>query len=365
MPVLDLSDAAAVERYGRFVRAHPHRAVTQDLAWGKVKHEWGQQAVYLERDGEIVAAMTILVRRLPFGRSLLYAPRGPLVDWADRDLVTRIVAEARPVAARHRAFLLKFDPEVRFATDLDRWLRAQGWRVKNVGATRDDLIQPRYNMIVYLRDKQGEPLDEQALLGKYEARTRNRVRSGRKKGLNTSWGRDEAYLRRFHEIYRYMARRNEITSRELSYFRGMRETFGEALRVYLVHHEDDVLAASVTIDYHGKLYYLYAGSTDVKRNLGPNQVMNHDIMLWGLKTGADQYDLGGVFELDDSDGLYQFKKAFCKADGVTEYIGEVDVVYNLALQLLYDWVVPRVQMARRGLAAGVSAARKRLAARGT
>lgn len=365
MPVLDLSDPAAVDRYATFVRAHPLRAVSQDPRWGIVKDDWGQEAVYVERDGQIVAAMSLLVRRLPGGFSVLYAPRGPLVDWDDKDLVLEILAEARPLARKHRAIMTKFDPEVAFSSELDAWLRAQpGWVVKNVGADKDDLVQPRYCMIVHLRDEAGEPLDEEALLGKYDGKARNRVRAGRKRGVRTVAADTEEGLVTFHDVYTFMARRNEITARGLSYFHRMRQAFGERMRVAHAVHEGDVLAASVTIDYYGKLYYLYAGSNDIRRNLGPNQVMNHDLMVWGLSTGAESYDMGGVFALDESDGLYVFKRAFCKADGgATEFIGEVDVVHHRALYAVLHRLVPRVQRTRRATAAAVSQARKRIAAR--
>ncbi|WP_134772366.1 lipid II:glycine glycyltransferase FemX [Ornithinimicrobium flavum] len=365
MPVLDLSDPVAVDRYAAFVRAHPLRALSQDPRWGIVKDDWGQEAVYVERDGQIVAAMSLLVRRLPGGFSVLYAPRGPLVDWDDHDLVLEILEQAAPLVRKHRAVMTKFDPEVTWSTELDAWLRAQpGWVVKNVGADKDDLVQPRYCMIVSLRDEEGRPLDEETLLAKYDGKARNRVRAGRRRGVRTVVADTEEGLSTFHDIYTFMARRNEITARGLPYFHRMREAFGERMRVVHAVHEDDVLAASVTIDYHGKLYYLYAGSNDTKRNLSPNQVMNHDLMVWGLSTGAESYDMGGVFALDESDGLYLFKRAFCKADGgATEFIGEVDVVHRRAVYAVLQRLVPRVQRARRAAAATVSQARKTIAAR--
>ena len=365
MPVLDLTDQAAVDRYADFVRSHPLRALTQNPRWGIVKDDWGQEAVYVERDGEIVAAMSLLVRRLPGGFSVLYAPRGPLVDWDDKELVRRVLAEAEPLAARHRAIMTKFDPEVRFSPELDGWLRAQpGWVVKNVGAGRDDLVQPRYCMIVYLQDQVGESLTEDELLAKYDGKARNRVRTGRRRGVHTEAADTEAGLRTFHDIYTFMARRNEITAREPIYFARLREAFGERMRVLHARHEDDVLAASVTIDYFGKLYYLYAGSNDTKRNLSANQVMNHELMVLGLSTGAESFDMGGVFTLDPSDGLYLFKRAFCKGDGgATEFIGEVDVVHNRVLYAVLQRLVPKVQRARRDVAARVSQTRKRLSAR--
>lgn len=365
MPVLDLTDPAAVDRYSEFVRSHPHRAATQDLRWGIVKDDWGQEAVYLEDRGSIVAAMTLLVRRLPGGFSVLYAPRGPLVDWQDRDMVHRLLAEARPLVARHRAVMTRFDPEVRFDEDLDAWMRAQpGWQVKNVGAGKDDVVQPRYNMIVRLQDEDGRQLSEDELMAKYDGKVRSRVRGGRRKGVVTREGREESDLLLFHEIYRHMARRNGITARELPYFHRMRTAFGDRMMVVVAEHEGDPLAASVTVDYHGKLYYLYAGSNDVKRNLGPNQVMVHDLMVRGLDTGAESFDMGGVFELTDSDGLYVFKRGFCKGDGgATEYIGEVDVVHRPLLHRVLSSALPRVQRGRRELAGRVSRARRTLVAR--
>lgn len=356
MPVLDPSDTEAVARYAEFVRTHPHRSVTQDLDWGRVKDDWGQEAVYVEQDGRIVAAMTILVRRLPAGLSVLYAPRGPLVDWSDRAMVRRVLAEAEPLARKHRAIMTRIDPEVPFTAELDAWMRSQpGWVVKNVGTGKDDTIQPRYIMVVGLRDEDGEQLDEDGLMAKYDGKARNRVRTGKKRGVVSEQRDDEEALRTFHEIYSYMARRNEITTRGLAYFHRMREAFGDRMRVTLTRHEEDVLAASVTIDYFGKLYYLYAGSNDVKRNFAPNQVMNHDLMVWGLERGAESYDMGGVFELDSSDGLYLFKRAFTKGDGgATELIGEVDIVHHKLLYAALSGALPRVQHARRTLGARLS-----------
>lgn len=367
MPVLDLTDPVAVDRYSQFVRTHPHRAVTQDLRWGIVKDDWGQEAVYLEEDGRIVAAMTMLVRRLPGGFSVLYAPRGPLVDWDDRDMVLRILAEAQPLVDRYRAVMTRFDPEVRFDEELDAWMRAQPrWRVKNVGVSKDEIVQPRYTMVVRLQHEDGRQLSEDELMGKYDGKTRNKVRSGRRKGVLTREGGSEADLLTFHDLYRHMARRNGITARELPYFHRMREAFDERMLVVLTEHEDDVLAASVTIDYWGKLYYLYAGSNDIRRSTGPNQVMSHDIMVRGLGTGAESYDMGGVFELSESDGLYLFKRGFCKGDGgATEYIGEVDVVHRPLLYRALASAVPRVQRGRRELAGHLSRLGRAVRARTT
>ena len=86
MALLDKSNKQDVKRYDEFVRNSKFRSVTQDRLWSEVKDDWGNEHVYLEENGEIVAAISILIKRLPGGFSVLYAPRGPVCDVTDLSL---------------------------------------------------------------------------------------------------------------------------------------------------------------------------------------------------------------------------------------------------------------------------------------
>lgn len=344
MPILNKNNVEDVKRYETFVQNSPFKSLTQDLHWANVKDDWDNEQVYVERDGEIVAAMSLLIRKVPGGFSLLYAPRGPVCDFNDLELVQQLIDETKAVAKKHNAFVLKMDPELLYTEELDRKYRNAGFIVRNIGAGKEDLIQPRYNMIVKLK---GE--DPDSLMLKFRGRTRSKIRSAIRKGVEVSYDRSDEYLKRFFEIYEEMAVRNQITTRSFDYFVKMREAYKD-LRIYLAEHEGDYLAGAVTINYGGKLYYLYAGSSNLKRNLNPSYVMNYEMMLWGLEEDAEQYDLGGVFVLDsEEDGLYNFKNSFCQKDGVTEYIGEIDVVYKPFLYKLFVKVVPKLQQLKKKL----------------
>lgn len=351
MPVLDLSDTAACARYDEFVTTSPFRSLTQDRAWAGVKNEWGADYVYLEEDGRIVAAMAVLARK-SLGLTLLYAPRGPVCDPADTTTVAALVREAAPLARKHRAFMLKMDPEVPYSPELERSLQAQGWTVSGPNADEDDLIQPRYNMILRF-----DGLDGETIMSKFKPKTRTLLRKCIKEGVHTTWGRDEESLRLFFDMYREMSERKGLGARPYDYFVRMRDAYPD-LRIYIAWHEGDALAAGLTIDYHGKLYYLYAGSREIKRRLNANHLMNYDMIRWGIEAGGEQYDFGGVFSLDPSDGLYVFKHSFCRADGVTEYLGEIDVVYSRPVAALYRRGLPALKAGRRrarALAKGAAA----------
>jgi len=340
LPILDKKNPIEVERYLDFIRSSKHRTLTQDLNWSDVKWDWENEQVYTEKDGEITGAVSLLIKRVPIAGALLYAPRGPICDFNDIDSVNNLIKEAAPLIKKYKAFALKMDPELDYSEELEEKYKKAGFIVRNKGVEKDALIQPRYNMILKLDDH-----DEESIMSKFTGKTRNRIRSAAKKGVYTIQGRSDEFLEKFYNIYVEMTHRNKLTARSFEYFVKMRDSF-EGLRVYIAKHEEDEISAGITINYYGKLYYLYAGSTDIKRNLGSNQLMNYHMISWGIQENAEQYDFGGVLALDKSDGLYEFKIGFCDKDGATEYIGEIDKVYRPFFYFAFNNILPKLQRLR-------------------
>ena len=130
MPILQQNDAAAVARYTEFVTRSPWGNLMQDRGWAHVKKGWVGEQVYLEQNGEITAAMSIIFAPAVAGRTLAYAPRGPVCDPYDTETIAALMREAAPALKKHRAFLLRFDPETPYTDELIakcRW-RAKHWR---------------------------------------------------------------------------------------------------------------------------------------------------------------------------------------------------------------------------------------------
>ncbi len=345
MAVLNKNNVEEIIKYKDFIFNNENTSLLQSMEWAEVKDDWDSEYVYLEEDGEIVAALSILIKNIPGGYSLMYASRGPVCDFNDISLVKRLIDEVKPLAKKYKAIMLKMDPEVRYSDALTKKYEDNGFKVKNRQAEIEDLIQPRNNMIVYFEDN-----DAESIMMKFSSRNRNKIRSAGRKGVYTNWDNSDEFIDSFYELYTFMAKRNKISHRDKNYFYKMRDAFEDKFRVYLVYHEDDILSGGITINYNGKLYYLYGGSNNTKRNMYPNDFMNFEMMRWGLETKGKQYDMGGVLNMDENDGLYRFKKPFCKKDGVTEYIGEVDYVYNKPLYYIYNNIVPKFQKFKKKIA---------------
>ncbi len=158
MPILQQNDAAAVARYTEFVTRSPWGNLMQDRGWAHVKKGWVGEQVYLEQNGEITAAMSIIFAPAVAGRTLAYAPRGPVCDPYDTETIAALMQEAAPALKKHRAFLLRFDPETPYTDELIAKYEKLGLRCRARNCGLHDQIQPRFNMFLPLEGKTLEEL---------------------------------------------------------------------------------------------------------------------------------------------------------------------------------------------------------------
>ena len=197
MPILNHNDLKKVEEYQTFVRTSPYANATQDLAWEKVKEGWVGEQVYLEENGKIIAAMSLSYQARVFAGLFadVCTPARAICDLHDTALVQRLLDEAKPLAQKYHAFLLRFDPELPRMPELEEQYRKLGIRVRNDGCDKYDLIQPRYNMILKL----DEPSFDE-LMPHFSEKTRYNIRLSARKGVTVHWSRSEEDLRKFYEL---------------------------------------------------------------------------------------------------------------------------------------------------------------------
>ena len=336
MPVLDFNNKEEVKEYEDFILNHVGTSFMQDLNWGKVKYNWKQEAVYLKEDGKIVAAMMLLVQNIPFKSTIIYAPRGPVCDVYDIDLVNRLIKEAEPVAKKYKSYVLKFDPQVIYDEKLDNMYKKAGYKTTGYKPDADDLIQPGHNMVLNIDGK-----TEEELMKSFAEKTRYNIRLSGRKGVTVRYSRDVEDLKKFYEIYEVTTIRDKIGKRPYDYFERMLEAYDETkLRIYIAEHEGEPLSAAIATNIGGELFYVYGASSNEKRNLMPNYAMQMAMIRWGIETGCKTYNFGGVLNLDPNNGLYKFKIGFCREEGLEEYIGEINKVYKPFIYFLYKVGMP-------------------------
>ena len=200
MPVLDFNNNKEVEEYEEFVMNHDGSSFMQDLNWSKVKNNWKHEAVYLKENGKIVAAMLLLVQKIPFNSTIIYSPRGPVCDVYNIELVNRLIKEADSIAKKYNACMLKFDPQIIYTKELDDLYKKAGYKTSGYKPDADTLIQPLHNMVLNIDGK-----TEDELMKGFAEKTRYNVRLSGRKGVTVRYSRDKKDLKTFYDIYKLLS----------------------------------------------------------------------------------------------------------------------------------------------------------------
>ncbi|HYP43644.1 MAG TPA: peptidoglycan bridge formation glycyltransferase FemA/FemB family protein [Propionibacteriaceae bacterium] len=347
--------------------AQPALSFLQTPAWAAVKSEWRHESLgWFDASGQQVGAGLVLYRQLPrLKRYLAYLPEGPVIDWTSPDIGAWLKPLAKhvrraggfglrigtPVVARRwgaetiksaiadptitRLSLATPDSVNRDATRLRNQLRILGWR-----PPRDEAGfaagQPRFVFQLPLAGR-----DEGQLLSMMNQLWRRNIKKAAKVGVEVTQGTAED-LAQFHPLYVETAERDHFTPRPLSYFTAMFEHLlaedPDRIRIYLAHHEGDLVAATTWVRVGTHAWYSYGASSTAKREVRGSNAIQWRMITDALAAGATVYDLRGITEGLESDdphlGLIQFKVG--TGGEAVEYLGEWDLPLNPLLYKAFD-----------------------------
>jgi vancomycin resistance protein VanK len=373
----------SAEEHRAFLRSRESASFLQTPAWAQVKREWKAESIGWSLPGspggELVGAALVLYRQLPkVRRYLAYLPEGPVIDWDTDDLGAWLTPLAAHLKAQG-AFGIRIGPPV----ILRRWSAAQvkdgiadeavtslsalpptersqtgakvvsqlrelGWRPQAVtGGFAAG--QPQYNFWIPLRDADGTQRSEDDVLAGMNQLWRRNIKKAAKAGVVVSVGTGEDDLTAFHALYAHTAERDHFTPRPLSYFKTMLDALGaedaDRIRLYLAHHEGDLVAATIWIRVGSHAWYSYGASSSEKRDVRGSNAIQWQMIRDSIAAGAAVYDLRGITDTLTGDdphvGLIQFKVG--TGGEAVEYAGEWDLPLNKAIYRAFA-----LYMARRG-----------------
>lgn len=333
----------------------------QTPAWAKVKTEWKSELLGWFDGSQLVGVGLVLYRQLPkLKRYLAYLPEGPVLDWTRQDvpeLLSALVSHARAQGAFavrigptlvHRTWHtdtikdaiadesitsladVPADETNLAATRLVNSLTHLRWRAPK---SEEGFAagQPMYNFQLPLKGKNAEDV----LKGMNQLWRRN-IKKADKSGVEVREGtRDE--LADFHRVYLETAERDHFTGRPLSYFQTMwdvlRAEDENRMKLYLAHHEGDLVAATTYVQVGRHAWYSYGASSNAKREVRGSNRIQWQMIQDALAAGAEVYDLRGItpgLGADDPEiGLIQFKVG--TGGQAVSYVGEWDMPINRPL----------------------------------
>lgn len=306
-------DTAAAAQMEDFVRSNPKGHFMQSPRWAAVKPNWDWRGILVYERERLVGAMALLIRPLPLGFSLLYAPRGPVCDRNDRRVWEELLAAVKETAKKHRALLMYLDSDEPDSNGEFRALvTGLGFREKADDGFGN--IQPQY---VFRLDLAG--LGEADIYNAFSSKTRYNIGLARRKGVTVQEyaGSDaipDRVLDSFSRLMEETGRRDHFQVRGRSYFAGLLGALGKDARLFMAYFEGEPVAGTIEVFCGRKAWYLYGASSNLHRNVMPNYLLQWTMIRRAMDRGCALYDFRGVpgnpTEDDPLYGLYRFKKGF-------------------------------------------------------
>ncbi|WP_432950949.1 lipid II:glycine glycyltransferase FemX [Kribbella sp. CA-253562] len=336
-----------------FVETQVSVSFLQTPAWGRVKTEWRSESLGWFDGTRLVGAGLVLHRPVPRleRMTLAYLAEGPAIDWSED-----INAWLDPLAAylkKQGAFAIRLGPPLRTSV----WTAAQVKEgIADPGIKRLTDLPSRHNdalgerITSRLRDAGWLPQSpeqgfgtghpqftfelplagrtEDDLLQSMNQLWRRNLKKGAREGVEVTIGED---LKAFHDLYVHTAERDRFTPRPLHYFETMFAAMTaedpERIKLYLAHHQGDLVAATVLIRVGGQAWYVYGASSTEKREVRGSNACQWAMIRDSLTAGCDVYSLRGITPTLDADdphvGLIQFKVG--TGGEAVRYVGEWDL----------------------------------------
>ncbi len=351
----------------------PNPHFLQTYEWGQVKAKYGWEPIYLVWDHEgkmkeergvnhfssfvsppsaaaLILKRQILRNAFAARLSILYAPKGPLLDWSDEALRNRVLDDLQSFAKKQGAIFLKMDPDVVLGTGVpDRAdniidndgqavisdLKRRGWGYSS------DQIQFKNTVLVDLSPTEDE------LLARMKQKTRYNIRLAEKKGVSVRVGTLED-LPMLSRMYAETSVRDGFVIREEGYYKTVWNLFMNSndphCEPLIAEVENEPVAAIFIFYFAGRAYYVYGMSRDVHREKMPAYLLQWEAIKRAKANGCETYDLWGapdVFNESDSMwGVYRFKEGL--VGKVVRTLGAWDYAPNRLWYSMYSEVIPRV-----------------------
>lgn len=342
LPNPRLLDPDEYDAWNAFVAADPRGDLLQSTAWGELKAHsgWKPSVLVVEEGSAIRGGMMLLRRALPMGRALYYAPRGPVLDWHDTDVLKGLVAGARKVVARGGGIVLKVDPPFEEPEAADA-LQAVGFRAVG-GEGGFGGTQPRCVMQLDLDRTEDE------LLASFHQKWRYNIRLAMKKGVEITMSTERADLSTFYAILRETAERDGFLVRSQAYFEQMWDALVPRgwMRLFLGRVEGQPVCGALSYLFGDKAWYTYGASANAHREKMPNYLMQWEMIRWAREAGCRWYDFRGVSctpddPNDKTAGLNRFKRGFNPR--FVRYVGEFDLPLSAPAYWAFTRALPKAR----------------------
>lgn len=273
------------KEYQKFWENHPLKTFLSAPEISKLREKsgWITYFVGVKENKKIVAASMLLAHKRHFGKYEFYSPRGYLMDFKNKELLTFFTSELKQYIKDNKGYVLRIDPYVIYKQrDIDGNIVEGGEDNSDVV---ENLLKLGYRKIaeenmeqvgwMFSLDLEGKTIDQ--IYKEMKPNTRNTIRKAEKFGITVN---EIAYdeLDKFQSIMEETGARKGFHVRKLLYFQEMYKLFHDKNEIKYFITELDLKAYIERLTKEKKEKEEKLSSlSDAKYNEGQKKNLNNEI----------------------------------------------------------------------------------------
>ena len=244
-----------------FVKQSPLCNLLQSSNWAKIKDNWDSCITGVYQKDKLVASGLILIKHLPLSFTMMYIPRGPIMDYENKELVKFYLKELKKWAKTKHCLFISFDPAIKLREfDLDHKDKPDDQKALSIiadlqnnkaiykGKTLkiEETIQPRFHMGLYYTDDLNSHLPKSTIKS---------CKAAIKRHVNVKVA-DHSEVEKFAKMIELTEKHKNVHLRNEEYFRKILDVYKEDATLYLAdvnvntykkELEDSIKAANDTL----------------------------------------------------------------------------------------------------------------------
>lgn len=378
-----------VDEYEKFLYEN-NASFMQEKKWANVKNNWENILCGIYSNKILVAACSILIRKITKKISMFYIPRGYIINFEDIELLEFMTDNVKNLAKKYNAYVVKIDP---YFCHNEFLIKDQNitfeYLSKNFDKKHNNLLklnykhtgffkeihknlQPRYNMAVPLINSDCKYLTYEELLKTFKSKFRYYLGSyHEKRGVYFTRSYNKQDIKEFVEMLKYTEKNKNINLRNEEYFHriidnfkdrtclifgkvnlekylnflkennGKQEEINQINNLLKDNKKDITLSSALLLLPNSKSFrcseYLYAGNNLLLNKLNVSGGVALEAAKISIENNCQYCNLGGV-DGNLNDSLSNFKSKYNAV--VLEFAGEYDLIINKKLYFFIEKFKP-------------------------
>ena len=302
----------------------------QSWEWGSFRSEKLNEKIFrfgIYENNKLISVALFIKRALPNNKYYLNCPKGPIIKFSifnfqfsnksqklnfkfQKEIYSLLIKKIKEISFKENVIFIRVAPPYeKKDEELD-----PGFKKPKL---LTNLKEPESTSIL------GLSKSEEELLKVMHQKTRYNIRLSEKKGVVIKQEKNVDVL---YNLLEETAKRDKINIFSKQYYQNLLDS-NLNITQFIAYHENQPLSSIIIVGYGDTATYFYGASSDEKRNLMPNYLIQWKVIQWAKENGFKYYDFWGISADKGSwGGITKFKKGFTGQE--MNFMGTFDYVLN-------------------------------------